>query len=168
MAVDSKLLVPPSGYRLSLGLDLSLHFLPALFLWYADIPPSSTGVSLTVVSHRVDFLFFEPRFSRRANPLLISALTTLAYSTWMEHTSRINGAFPYPFLNFMSYNQRVGLYFTCIPILVGLFHLANGKSAQSSVSRLTKFEKERLTLNPSTPFNDHRSSHWHSRERTPD
>lgn len=55
---------------------------------------------------RTDFLVFSPRMSKKANPLLISTLATLAYTSWMEYTSHHNKRFPYPFLSELKQPSR--------------------------------------------------------------
>ncbi|KAK4053440.1 hypothetical protein OIV83_001606 [Microbotryomycetes sp. JL201] len=105
---DPKLLTPPGTmFKIPLFLDISIHALPALFLW-------------------IDFLVFSPRMSKSVNPLLISALGTLAYTTWMEYAAAQNKHFPYPFLDHMPPVARSLFYLCMIPVLLGLFKCANG------------------------------------------
>ncbi|KAK4058474.1 hypothetical protein OIO90_000635 [Microbotryomycetes sp. JL221] len=105
---DPKLLTPPGTmFRIPLGLDLSIHALPALFLW-------------------IDFLVFSPRMSKSVNPLLISSLGALAYTSWMEFAASKNKHFPYPFLDHMSQVARSVFYLCMIPVLLALFYAANG------------------------------------------
>ncbi|KAM0788471.1 hypothetical protein ACM66B_001604 [Microbotryomycetes sp. NB124-2] len=105
---DPRLLTPPGTmFRIPLFLDISIHALPALFLW-------------------IDFLAFSPRMSKRVNPLLISAVGALAYTTWMEYAAKQNKHFPYPFLDHMAPLARSIFYLCMIPVLLGLFRCANG------------------------------------------
>jgi hypothetical protein len=55
-------------------------------------------MNLTSLGNRLDFLLFSPRMSKQTNPLLISALSVLGYTSWMEHAATKNFRFPYPFL----------------------------------------------------------------------
>ena len=97
--IDPTLLVPAdSKFQIPLSLDIGLHALPALFLWYG-LSRRQPAARLTLVRFRLDFLLFSPRMSKQANPLVMSAFTVLGYVSWMEHTSAVNQRFPYPFLS---------------------------------------------------------------------
>lgn len=86
--------------------------------------------------------------SKKANPLLISTVATIAYTLWMEHTASHNQRFPYPFLGERrstpaELSQRTAeltaissadtmkplarvIFYTCmVPVLLGLFYLSN-------------------------------------------
>ncbi|SGY50553.1 BQ5605_C001g00895 [Microbotryum silenes-dioicae] len=130
---DPSLLTPKGAiFKIPLFLDISIHAFPALLLW-------------------IDFLVFSPPMSKKANPLLISTVATMGYTTWMEYTNYHNQWFPYPFLSesseenavagkdqlmksFLRGNftgeltrfHRASFYIAMIPVLLGLFYLANG------------------------------------------
>ncbi|SCZ99563.1 BZ3500_MvSof-1268-A1-R1_Chr3-1g06102 [Microbotryum saponariae] len=105
---DPSLLTPQGTiFKIPLFLDISIHAFPALLLW-------------------TDFLVFSPPMSKKANPLLISTVATMGYTTWMEYTSHHNQWFPYPFLSELTRIQRASFYIAMIPVLLGLFYLANG------------------------------------------
>lgn len=110
IAIDPALLVPPDPrYAIPLALDVSLHLLPALFLW-------------------LDFLCFSPPMSDAVHPGIIATVATLAYCAWMErNAARNGGAFPYPFLDSLESlaTQRVPFYVLNLGVLIGLFRLAN-------------------------------------------
>ncbi|KAM0754999.1 membrane protein [Meredithblackwellia eburnea MCA 4105] len=106
-AYDPTLLVPPDAeFQISLFLDIGLHALPALFLW-------------------TDFLLFSPRMSKEVNPLLVSAMCLLGYTTWLEYAASVNKRFPYPFLATLSKPQRSIFYIGMLPVLLALFYTAN-------------------------------------------
>ncbi|KAI5479679.1 hypothetical protein MNV49_003189 [Pseudohyphozyma bogoriensis] len=107
-AYDPTLLVPAeSKFQIPFRLDIGIHALPAFFLWS-------------------DFLLFSPRMSTKANPAAVSAIAAVCYSSWMEYCASINGHFPYPFLNTMPKFSRAQFYVGVIPVMIGLFHVANG------------------------------------------
>ncbi|GAA6061632.1 hypothetical protein JCM10212_000974 [Sporobolomyces blumeae] len=108
MAIDPALLVPPNPlFVLPFKLDVSIHGLPAAFLW-------------------LDFLAFSPPFPKAARPVRLSVAAVLAYTTWMELVASKNGRFPYPFLDDMTQVQRSLFYLVQIPLVLGLFRTANG------------------------------------------
>ncbi|GAA5929588.1 uncharacterized protein JCM15063_004193 [Sporobolomyces koalae] len=108
MLIDPSLLVPPDPeFYLPLKLDVSIHGLPAVYLW-------------------LDFLCFSPPFPKAARPLTLSASAVVLYTAWMEWTASKNGRFPYPFLDDMSQAQRSIFYLFQIPLVIALFKAANG------------------------------------------
>jgi hypothetical protein len=65
MAINPALMVPENSIMLlPLGLDLSIHSFPAVFLF-------------------MDFLFFSPPFSKQTNPFVLAAVAGLAYGVWL-------------------------------------------------------------------------------------
>jgi len=82
MLIDPSLLVPPNpDFYLPLKLDISIHGLPAVFLW-------------------LDFLLFSPPFPKAARPMALSTTAVVAYVSWMEYAAAKNsGIFPYPFFS---------------------------------------------------------------------
>ncbi|GAA5871379.1 hypothetical protein JCM16303_000737 [Sporobolomyces ruberrimus] len=108
MLIDPSLLMPPDPeFFLPLKLDISIHGLPAVYLW-------------------LDFLCFSPPFPKAARPLAISTSAVLLYVTWMEFAASKNGRFPYPFLDTMTQAQRSIFYLFQVPLVIGLFKAANG------------------------------------------
>ncbi|GAA5859325.1 hypothetical protein JCM8547_001985 [Rhodosporidiobolus lusitaniae] len=129
---DPSLLNPPSAeFRLPLGVDMSIHGLPALYLW-------------------LDFLLFSPRFPSRVRPLSLALIVTLAYSLWMELCASKNGAFPYPMFDALELKYRLGVYVVSVPLVVGLYGAANGvhglvrgsSSGEKEARLARKVEKE--------------------------
>lgn len=60
-----------------------------------------------------DFFLFESRYRPPASTVGASALAVgfgAVYSTWIEHCAKINGRFPYPFLDVMSADERGAMY----------------------------------------------------------
>ncbi|GAA5898141.1 uncharacterized protein JCM6883_000936 [Sporobolomyces salmoneus] len=108
MLIDPSLLMPPDPeFYLPFKLDISIHGLPAVYLW-------------------LDFLCFSPPYPKAAKPLTLSASAVLAYVTWMEYAASKNGRFPYPFLDTMPRVQRSLFYLVQVPVVIGLFKLTNG------------------------------------------
>ncbi|GAA5838732.1 hypothetical protein JCM5353_000866 [Sporobolomyces roseus] len=109
MLIDPSLLVPPNpDFYLPIKLDISIHGLPAVFLW-------------------LDFLLFSPPFPKAARPLALSTTAVVAYVSWMEYAaSKNSGVFPYPFFNEMTQTQRYIFYLFQVPLVIGLFKTANG------------------------------------------
>jgi hypothetical protein len=80
MIVDPSLLMPPDPeFYLPFKLDISIHGLPAVYLW-------------------LDFLCFSPPFPKAAKPFALSTAAVTGYTLWMEFAASKNGRFPYPFL----------------------------------------------------------------------
>ncbi|GAA6018816.1 hypothetical protein JCM10207_000250 [Rhodosporidiobolus poonsookiae] len=105
---DPALLNPDNAeFRLPFAVDMSMHGLPAVYLW-------------------VDFLLFSPPFPKRVRPILLATGATAAYSVWMEHCASINKHFPYPMLDGMAPLSRSLFYLLQIPVLIGLYKAANG------------------------------------------
>ncbi|GAA5976553.1 hypothetical protein JCM10908_005543 [Rhodotorula pacifica] len=105
------LLNPPTEpgkepFRIPLALDVSLHGLPALYLW-------------------LDFLAFSPRFSSRARPHLLMTTAASLYVLWMEYAAGKNRHYPYPMLDDMTPGQRSVFYLFQVPTLIALYHAAN-------------------------------------------
>ncbi|KAL8276275.1 hypothetical protein RQP46_011303 [Phenoliferia psychrophenolica] len=99
-AYDPTLLVPPDAdFQIPLALDLGLHALPALFLW-------------------IDFLAFSPRMSKDANPLLICACTSKFLHLLLRGRHIVDPE--------LSQMQRSAFYLAVLPVLLGLYHTANG------------------------------------------
>ncbi|GAA5901239.1 hypothetical protein JCM8208_002316 [Rhodotorula glutinis] len=112
MLLDPGLLNPAVApgeepFRIPLKLDLALHAFPAILLW-------------------IDFLAFSPPLPRRARPALIASIATASYCVWMEYCAQGNGHYPYPMLDDMSPLARSAFYLVQVPVLIGLFHAANG------------------------------------------
>ncbi|BGO89942.1 hypothetical protein NBRC10512_001926 [Rhodotorula toruloides] len=110
--VNPALLNPSLGegkepFRIPFWLDVSLHGLPAVFLW-------------------LDFLLFSPPFPTRARPALLSSLAAAAYVFWLEHAAAKNGRYAYPMLDEWTPVQRSVFYVMQIPVLIALYKLANG------------------------------------------
>ncbi|GAA6027848.1 hypothetical protein JCM8097_001746 [Rhodosporidiobolus ruineniae] len=105
---DPTLLNPNSAeFQLPFLVDVSIHGLPAVYLW-------------------LDFLAFSPPFPKRVRPNLLATTATAAYVLWMEKCARENGGqFPYPMLNNMSPLPRSLFYLAQIPVVIGLYKLAN-------------------------------------------
>lgn len=83
VAYDPALMMPPDiEFHLPLWADLSMHVLPALFLW-------------------TDFLVFSPGFPANTRPVLICSIFAASYTSWMELCRSKNGMFPYPFLEYL-------------------------------------------------------------------
>ncbi|GAA6007152.1 hypothetical protein JCM11491_003024 [Sporobolomyces phaffii] len=107
MLLDPSLLVPPDPeFYLPFKLDISIHGLPAVYLW-------------------LDFLCFSPPVPKAARPFAISTAAVLSYVTWMEFAASKNGRFPYPFLDTMPKSYRSIFYLFQVPLVIGLFKAAN-------------------------------------------
>ncbi|GAA5892987.1 hypothetical protein JCM6882_006910 [Rhodosporidiobolus microsporus] len=105
---DPTLLNPNDAeFQLPFWVDVSIHGLPALYLW-------------------LDFLLFSPPFPKRVRPNLLACTATAAYCLWMERCASKNGFFPYPMLNDMSPLPRSLFYLCQIPLLIALYKTANG------------------------------------------
>ncbi|GAA5838417.1 hypothetical protein JCM11251_004930 [Rhodosporidiobolus azoricus] len=102
-------LLNPNGaeFQLPFWVDVSIHGLPAVYLW-------------------LDFLLFSPPFPKRIRPNLLATTATAAYCVWMEVCAKRNGWYPYPMLNTMSPLPRLLFYLCQIPLLISLYKLANG------------------------------------------
>lgn len=112
---DPALLIPPrkvmnpdnpaqfiwETVRLPLLDDLSFHAAPAIFLV-------------------LDYLIFEPEFSKEIHPAAVSAFSTAAYGIWVEICANKNGNYPYPLLGILTNFQRFGLYTVCAILFVGI------------------------------------------------
>ncbi|GAA5988714.1 hypothetical protein JCM11641_005152 [Rhodosporidiobolus odoratus] len=133
---DPSLLNPQSmDFTLPLIVDVSIHGLPAVYLW-------------------LDFLLFSPRFPSSIRPKTLATTATALYCLWMELCAAKNGRFPYPMLDSMPPMYRSIFYLVQIPILIGLYQLANGihkavrgnshKQAEAETTRKAqkKVEKE--------------------------
>ncbi|KAI9065112.1 hypothetical protein FKP32DRAFT_1590866 [Trametes sanguinea] len=84
----------PRPEQLPLQVDLAIHAVPAISMF-------------------VDFYFFESRYSKTASRwgvLVLSAVCSIWYSTWVEYCASFNGFFPYPFLTHNPFPIRVAIY----------------------------------------------------------
>ncbi|KIY68120.1 hypothetical protein CYLTODRAFT_421881 [Cylindrobasidium torrendii FP15055 ss-10] len=95
-------------FRIPLNIDLGLHALP--------------GTALVI-----DFFLFEDKYTAktvREYALLVAVGATIAYTSWEEYCSSINGSHPYPFLN-VPLPIRLCIYAGATGIAYGSFRVLN-------------------------------------------
>nr|CDI55341.1 conserved fungal protein [Melanopsichium pennsylvanicum 4] len=73
------------------SIDASLHAFPGIFLL-------------------VDFLLLSRQFPESISMVAVSAAVTVSYTLWAEQCAKMNGHYPYPLLDIMTWPQRTTFY----------------------------------------------------------
>jgi hypothetical protein len=119
ISISQDLLKPEDiPFELPVMLDLALHLLPTVVLW-------------------IELLVFTPHFRYTSYHLILLALFTVGYSSWMELCFSKNGFWPYPFLAFLDGTQRLILYAGAFALTVVFYHAGTSvhKSVQEALGR---------------------------------